>query len=708
MKKKIRIPWYKIVCAILVMLAAVLVRLPAVRLPGVPETAKQAWTKDSGQLYLNDYDSYYHVRITDQYLDHGTLGDSIGPEGEPWDTISFYPEGRSAEYQPGIVWLTAGVYRILHGWLGTELYSIEFWLIVVMAALSGLAAFAAACRISKTTAGGVAGGILVSCGTSFVQRSLPGRFDTDMFVILLEVLLILLLTEALRAKRTVLRLLLAAGFAMTVTVYTLCWSVYGLIFAALTLAGGLLYFLLLLLPHRRPGQTGVKNYDRPAGTAIQTLAVCTGLSFVLVLLANGPAFFKNFIEVTASSGEMLSSGILPNLFASISELQVPGWSPSSLTEWFSAFVPGKRLTVVNGIGGGGAALLCLAGLATLIFRAVRAETGESRTLERKDAALYACVLFVWLAGCAYAVGRGVRFVEHLNTGTGILAGAMVGFLVPIREGESLSEKSKRILLSLVLTGAAAAAPLLGALSLSAQSRPSVSDAQAHAMHWIREEAEDPGAVAASWWDAGYYYEAESGHPALWDGGCQSGIRAVLLGKILTAKDPAKARNLLTMLCSSGDQAAEFLMTHLEAPKAFEAIETALPLEKDEACSLLESQYNLSPEEAETAEALIHAQGSEEIYLVLSSDMLQQLGWIEYYADWDFTGMTPAPIATMYNRNPHTGNTIESEAEEDISFFEQRKQELIWQLFFEETDLDVFQKTFEEDDTVRRVQIWKLC
>ena len=107
---------------------------------------------DSGQLYLNEYDSYYHVRITDHYLEYGTLGDGVSPEGEPWDTMSFYPEGRTAEYQPGIVWLTAGLFRILHGWFGTELYSIEFWLIVVMAALSGLAAFAAACRISKTTA----------------------------------------------------------------------------------------------------------------------------------------------------------------------------------------------------------------------------------------------------------------------------------------------------------------------------------------------------------------------------------------------------------------------------------------------------------------------------------------------------------------------------------------------------------------------------
>ena len=707
MKKKIRIPLNKIVCAILVMLAAVLVRLPAVRLAGVSDTAREAWTMDSGQLYLNEYDSYYHVRITDHYLEYGTLGDGVSPEGEPWDTMSFYPEGRTAEYQPGIVWLTAGLYRILHGWFGTELYSIEFWLIVVMAALSGLAAFAAACRISKTTAGGVAGGILVSCGTSFVQRSLPGRFDTDMFVVLLEVLLIVLLTEALRAQKIIGRILLSAGFALTVTAYTLCWSVFGLIFAALTLAGGFLYFLLLLILSHKPVQEGRDIQVRSAGMALRTLSLCACLSFVLVFLTNGPAFFKNFIETAISSGKMLSSGILPNLFASISELQVPRWMPSSFTEWFSAFVPGKMLTVVNGIGGGGAALLCLAGLTTLIIRAARPETGKNQPLERKNAALYACVLFVWLAGCAYAVGRGVRFIEHLNVGTGLLAGSMVGFLVPVREGESLSEKSKRILLSLLLTGAAVAAPVLGALSMSTQRRPTVSDAQAHAMRWIREEAEDPNAVVASWWDAGYYYEAESGHPALWDGGSQSGIRAVLLGKILTDTDPAKARDLLTMLCSSGDQAAEYLMEHLEAAEAFKAIETILPLDKQEALRLLESQYNLSSEEAETAEKLIHARDSKEIYLVLSTEMLQELGWIEYYADWDFTGTTPLPTATMYNRNPHTGATTDSEAEEDILFFEQRKQELIWQLFFEENGQDVFQKVFDEDDTIRRVQIWKV-
>ena len=162
-----------------------------------------------------------------------------------------------------------------------------------------------------------------------------------------------------------------------------------------------------------------------------------------------------------------------------------------------------------------------------------------------------------------------------------------------------------------------------------------------------------------------------------------------------------------MLCSSGDQAAEYLMEHLEAAEAFKAIETILPLDKQEALRLLESQYNLSSEEAETAEKLIHARDSKEIYLVLSTEMLQELGWIEYYADWDFTGTTPLPAATMYNRNPHTGATTDSEAEEDISFFEQRKQELIWQLFFEEASQGIFQKVFDEDDTLRRVQIWKV-
>ena len=162
-----------------------------------------------------------------------------------------------------------------------------------------------------------------------------------------------------------------------------------------------------------------------------------------------------------------------------------------------------------------------------------------------------------------------------------------------------------------------------------------------------------------------------------------------------------------MLCSSGDQAAEYLMEHLEAAEAFKAIETILPLDKQEALRLLESQYNLSSEEAETAEKLIHARDSKEIYLVLSTEMLQELGWIEYYADWDFTGTTPLPTATMYNRNPHTGSTIESEDENEKAFFEHRKQELIWQLFFEETSQGIFQKVFDEDDTLRRVQIWKV-
>ena len=50
------------------------------------------------------------------------------------------------------------------------------------------------------------------------------RYDTDMFVVLMDVLLILFLTESLRAKNRGKRIGFAAAFVLAVWVYSQCWN----------------------------------------------------------------------------------------------------------------------------------------------------------------------------------------------------------------------------------------------------------------------------------------------------------------------------------------------------------------------------------------------------------------------------------------------------------------------------------------------------
>ena len=699
-------------CALIAMAAAVLVRLPAVRLSGLSEEQRAAYTTESGLPYLTDPDSYYHVRITDNYLDHGTLGDSVGPDGSSWDSRRYAPEGRSADYQPGIAVLTAGVWRVLHALFGTELYAVEYWLSTAMAALAAAAAFLLAFRAGGPV-GGLAAGLLTACSSVFVLRTAPGRFDTDMFVVLLDTVLLLLLTETLRARTRRGRGALAVGFAAATLLYTQCWYVYSLLLAALAAAGGAAFLLFLRLTEDRSG--GLRALFRRGETRAFLLAV--GLTLALVLIGNGPAYLLLALKKTTDSTAAFRSDELPNLFVSVNELRRGPFGPARFAQWFSSYVPGEKLTPVNGVGGLTTLLLCLGALGDLWGRALR-RPKPPKTKGPKKAAppppaddrllrgMYACVLGVFLLGCLAACTRGVRFVEHLAVPVGILAGMGIDRLVPAKLPKAGRRAGLlRAVLALLLCAGAAAPVLAGAVRCARGVRPSMSDSYAEAMAWVRENAADPDAVIASWWDKGYCFEAASGHPALWDGGSQTGQRAVLVARALT-EEPETSAALWELLACSGDAPASYLAERLGTEAAYEAIQNTLLLSPAETAARLETD-GLTPAEAAEAAALLHPAEPREVYVVLASSMQDILGWFEYYAEWDFGGENPLPQASRWRTLRDGSGSIDSDDPAIQARFDLRRAGTFWRLWFDEDGGGRFTRVFDQNDGVTRVQLWRV-
>ena len=782
MQKKAGTLLIRILCALLVIAAAVIVRVPAVSLESISPEAQSAYLSEEGLPFLSEMDSYYHVRITDNYLDHAALGDAASAEGTDWDTQRYYPEGRSAEYQPGIVWVTAAVSRI-SSLFGITLYQIEFWLSAVMAAFTALAVFFFTRRISSTI-GGLTAGILVSCGAAFVERTLPGRFDTDMFVLLLDVLTIFTFTEAMRSARWLRKIVFSAAFAGSVLLYSCFWSsTSAFLFSSLNLAGGLLFLILLFCSFHKsacftepPGQKSrgveesspiVQNVgfaelpeqkSRGVGESsptnqnvgssrirwffrqseVQLFLILCLLLFAVIFALKGPAFFEKLVNDTLSAQSLTQSGTLPNLYASVSELKAPAFFPSDPAGLLGIGVPGQKMTVIGGIGGIIAALLCVAGLVILIThilsadhvkkktcqpegfgtgrRKVPADSGGSyrqetgnrvRHCRRRWDALYFCVLFLWLLGCLYAACKGTRFIEHLSVPVSILAGIFIGRVLPDPFRGKPLEKAIKIVIPLLLCVAAVLSPILGAYRISSGNRPSVSVAQEEAMQWIRENAAED-AVITSWWDNGYYYEYASARPALWDGGCQTWQRGILLGKVLAGTDLKLSGNILKMLAWSGDTALNFLLPYLEPSAAFELLWEALSNPDSESTwYTLYEDYAFPAMAAYYMTYLLCPGASQEIYLILTGTMMKQLGWFEYYADWNFQETAAAPVSTLYNKTPDGKATIESEDEAVQAFFDARAGETIWKLFFYHAGGDRFSLVYETDDGVEQVQVWKV-
>ena len=697
-------------CAIAVMAAAFLVRTGPAAMAGSAAEVREAFTDADGVPYLTDLDSYYHVRLVSQFLKNGRLGDVVLDDGRPWDMHSFYPAGRSADYEPGIVWLTVGAWRLLGG----SLAALEYRIAAVVSVFAALIAFLIGWRCGGVF-GGVTAGLLVGCAPQFALRSCYGRFDTDMFVVLMECLLILLLTESLRAQRPWKRIAFSVAFALACVAYGMCWmAAYSLLFAGLTLAGGLVYVLLSPLWEGAGRGGGARSYF--ARPALWTLVGCGVLTLLGVVACFGTGVIARvFAALGFSTAVSSGRGVLPNLFSSVAELSSARFLPGSVTQVFAGYVPGQSPAVVNGVGGLLALLIAFAGLVRLALPCVPRLEPAFPAPEKRVGGVYLCVLGVWLAGGFVLVGYGMRFLEHLAIPVGLLAGCFVGLLFENARSKAAREekpqKARRALTArgvvCALVCAAAVSPsVVGAARAVSAVRPSVTDASAKAMEFIQSDARETDAVLASWWDMGYFYEERADHPCLWDGGTQNGTRAILVAKALVAEDLELSRRIWLMLSGSGNAGIDFLMEHTDARTAYETLWEALPAEKAEAEAILAERCGLSAEEAAQAEAYLHPEELKETYLILTYTMTQQIGWYEYFANWDFTGQQPLPSSTYYSYLPEGTPLFDTQEGQDY-LKNVRGQEALWELFFNAKQTPCFTPAFEWHDGLEHVRVWRV-
>ena len=95
-----------------------------------------------------------------------------------------------------------------------------------------------------------------------------------------------------------------------------------------------------------------------------------------------------------------------------------------------------------------------------------------------------------------------------------------------------------------------------------------------------------------------------------------------------------------------------------------------------------------------------------MYLVLTYTMTRQIGWYEYFANWDFTGTQTAPVSTWYSRMPDGTSLFDSDVGQE--YLENvRSRETIWRLFFNAESSDCFTPAYEWHDGQEHVRIWRV-
>jgi asparagine N-glycosylation enzyme membrane subunit Stt3 len=655
--KEMLFKYRKLIIIILLFLVVFSIRAEAANMGGVPDQAKSFYQDQNGLPYFSEMDSYYNLRMTQDYLDHGYLGDTI-LNGTEWDLHSSFPPGQSAEYTPLIVYFTAFTYKFVNLFTHVPLNAVAIWIAPFIASLAVIPAYLLVRRITNDY-GGITAGLLVGLAPAYFAHTFAGFFDTDQFNMIIPLLVVMFFIYSMLANTMKSRTIYAALAGFVMLLFTLAWSGWYYIYY-LVVATSVIYLLIskFLLNNKtnKPtdyfkGKLGWFN-DKPD---LFTLIVFLIASLLLMTLSIGVSGIITGILSPVGASQIQSavqSTTYPNVYVSVSELQIP-----SVSE------------VINGVGGYIPFFFGIFGLIALFWNLKTREVKEEkpkkprkprrrgrssrRKAEEKEVEtetkvikpdqipqktnyVFYCVFFtLWLLVTTYAMTKGVRFIEDFALPITLTAGIFVGLLFGFVKGRIPNISYQKVIMAVIII-AVAFSPVITAYGISSTVVPGADDSMVSSLQWIGNNTAN-NTVITSWWDFGHLFTYEANRPVTFDGSSQNSPRAYWVGKALLTTNETLSVGILRMLASSGDLAPLTLDNYTNnSGLSAEILSNTLGVNKTQAMSIMTTQYNLTQAQAQTIVQYTHPDNPTPDVLITSSDMVQKAGWWSYFGSWNFT------------------------------------------------------------------------
>ena len=454
-----------VIIAILFVLVFAL-RAQAADIGGVPNELKSNYIDADGLPYFSEMDSYFNLRMTQDYMDHGYFGDTL-VNNSGWDMHSYYPTGREVgSYQPMIAYVTSALYGIVNMFQDMSLKEVAFWTGAFISSFAVIPAYIFVRRITNDY-GAIAAALIVTLGPNYISHTFAGFFDTDMFNITLPLFFILFFVEAVKSDKLSHRIIFSILSIVSIGIYSLSWT--GFMFYPAVMILVMIAFFVLCFYLNIDILEPTKNYDNILNWFVNqkelfSTVFIVVLGFISLLATVGVSGILTAIS-GLTGGFSLQAGannVWPNVLISVAEMQIPNLSVGGLPGAFLANTGG----VVNGIGGIVAffgVLIVLYIFAQRILRLrsvkVKGDTSKPHKSKRKATSvrkeqdrfrislkdlgsfgstdeinkskrlnvLYLCLFLVWIISSAIAVTQGTRFIQVLVVPMGLCAGIFVGY-----------------------------------------------------------------------------------------------------------------------------------------------------------------------------------------------------------------------------------------------------------------------------------------
>lgn len=655
-----------LIIVVILFLLVFSIRAQAVNISAVPEQDKFFYENASGLPYYSEMDSYFNYRMTQDYLDHGYLGDTK-INGTDWDLHSYYPPGRAQVYSPLIAWLTAYTYKLINLFAKIPLVQVAFWMGAFIASLAVIPAYLFVRRITNDY-GGITAAIVAAAAPWYFSHTYAGFFDTDMFNLVLPLMIVWMFVESIRARDMRNKTIFAVLSAVFMLIFSLAWEGWVYIFYIVVIAT-VVYLLVsnYLFKYRTiesPGKYKSISEWFQNQSGIYVLVIFIILSSVLIMISSGASGFVSTLLGPVGFTQIQSTvqaTSYPNVYVSVAELQIPA-----------------PLDAITTAGGVVAFIFALMGIFLLFWRlrtkgqenppentkavsednkpkkskrykskrrkakqeAKKVEDAERYIIpeltasEKRNYVLYAILLVIWMLATAYALTKGIRFVEVFILPVALGAGIFVGLIYEYVK-HYIRAPSYRTLAMIILVIAAAITPISGSYAIAEGVTPGTNDAMVNSLNWIKQNTPN-NTVITSWWDFGHLFAAVADRPVTFDGSTQNSPRAYWVGKALVTNNESLSTGIMRMLTSSGDLAPLTLDNYTKSTgKSVEILNNILGVDKSTAYTILTTQYNLTPDQSQTILQYTHPDNPAPYVLITSSDMVVKAGWWSYFGNWNF-------------------------------------------------------------------------
>ncbi len=470
----------KSVVIILILFAFVLaLRLPAANINGIPSELKGDYVDSSGLPYFSEMDSYYNLRMTQDYFDHGYYGDAL-VNNTQIDNHRYSPFGANTTNDLGIAVTTTWLHSLAQFFGDFDIKTVAFWTGSIIASLAVIPAYLLLRRVTNDY-GAITASLLIALSPNYFAHTFPGFFDTDMFYFIFPLFMILFFFESIRSDNKTHKILFAILTIITILGFSQAWDGYVFYIAMLGLFV-IFYLIINFIMSIRDStehmslSTRIKKFFTRSD-----ILLIIGLVVLLVVIFNIVDSFGivgiigNVLSGFALQAKTTLSGF-PNVSISIGELQIPNLISGGVTGAFLA----DSGSAINGIGGITCLFASLIVLYTFVVRLFKLQKTNVKTTSsgklpksqrvspavkadksqfslnlnqienfgaksehhqsKKDTILYLSLFIVWTISAALAVTQGARFITLLILPFGILTGIFVGYAADYIKYKRISDK----------------------------------------------------------------------------------------------------------------------------------------------------------------------------------------------------------------------------------------------------------------------------